>query len=269
MTNAPPRYPDDHAEQLLCEGCGYVLEGSRDRAACPECGKPVAESLPESRVGTPWQQRPSLSAWLLTAWQTVRHPARTFDRVRIDPDARWRDEGLRWDNLIAASFLGVLVLMLGHASSFGEAVLAFGVAVVFAPVVVLPLLALTDLERIGIGFIGQRRGWRIDAVVSRVVCAHASVGWIVATVLSALAYLVSWPVYHAVRRAFSANSRAGGPARPAAPSVWGEFIDWVPMALPFLGFAAGMLAFELLVWIGVRRCKYANRPMVRRPDRPG
>jgi hypothetical protein len=35
---------------LLCERCGYVLEGLDERGACPECGQPIAESLPSRRT---------------------------------------------------------------------------------------------------------------------------------------------------------------------------------------------------------------------------
>ncbi|MEZ6318065.1 MAG: hypothetical protein R3B49_04810 [Phycisphaerales bacterium] len=61
-----PERPWADEYTVLCERCGYVVEGLDPAGACPECGKPIAESLPERRVGTPWQR--ARSAW----WDTHR-----------------------------------------------------------------------------------------------------------------------------------------------------------------------------------------------------
>jgi hypothetical protein len=49
------------------------------------------------------------------------------------------------------------------------------------------------------------------------------------------------------------------------PRNYWPWLRAAAVALPFLGFIAGMLIFETLVYIGVRRCKYAN--WVERPVR--
>lgn len=258
-TDGLDRAGAERANELLCEGCGYVLEGSRSVPACPECGLAVADSMPERRKGTPWQQRPSVGNWLCTSWMTLRHPARTFRAARIDPALRWRDEGLLWDNLAAASVLGLLVLMLGFAGDVFSALGGVATAVVFSPIVVLPLAMLTELERIGIRFFGRRRGWRIDRAASLVVCAHASIGWVIATVLASVGFLVSWPLHDLVRRQYT----------PGAANAYSlDVYRAIPVVMPLLGFFVGLLVFETLVWIGVRACKFANRPQSQVGERP-
>jgi hypothetical protein len=53
MTNAV-RIPED--TDLLCEGCGYVLNGLPADSKCPECGKPAAESAPLHRQLPSWEK---------------------------------------------------------------------------------------------------------------------------------------------------------------------------------------------------------------------
>ncbi len=247
------------ASELLCERCGYVLDGSPVEGACAECGLAIRESLAERRPGSAWQRKPSPWSWMATGWGVVLHPARTFREVRLDPSLRWRDEALLWDNVVAAAFLGLAVLLAGLSDDGAGFVLNMLVAVVFTPVVQLPLLMLTELERIGIGFVGRRRGWRVDRVASGAVCAHASVGWVAATVLGALGYLVSWPVYEVLRKLVGPGGFGPG---GAMGTVIAELVEYVPAALPLVGFGVGMVVFESLVWIGVRGCRFANRPMV-------
>jgi len=41
-----------------CPESGHMLEALPNEPNCPECGKPISESLPERRAGTPWQRKP-------------------------------------------------------------------------------------------------------------------------------------------------------------------------------------------------------------------
>ena len=57
---AGSRYPGSIEElgrpplRPRCEKCGYGLTGLRTTDACPECGRPVAESMPDRRVPSPF-----------------------------------------------------------------------------------------------------------------------------------------------------------------------------------------------------------------------
>ena len=50
MTRLAPTVPAEH--DLLCEGCGYTLNGLPDDSRCPECGKPIEESIGHDREAT-------------------------------------------------------------------------------------------------------------------------------------------------------------------------------------------------------------------------
>lgn len=58
--------PDESV--LLCEGCGYVVSGLPIGGNCPECGKPIAESVGTQRQITEYEQNPGWRSF----WQTTR-----------------------------------------------------------------------------------------------------------------------------------------------------------------------------------------------------
>lgn len=258
--------PDDAIDDrtLLCEDCGYVVEGLPEPGVCPECGTPLAESLPERRVGSPYQQDPSPRNRLRTAVRTLRSPIALYRLVRVD--AR-RCRQLLYRNLLIAALLAWLPSAImwitfaavpsarGHpwsplGSSAGEqaeadwdlASLVIGVAVIGVMLTVAVLRLLVLIEELGLRFFGDRRRWRITRDVALTVCSHASIGWVVGSGLSA---------------AFIALG-AGG-------SILGRR---VPGTMAMLGVMAGsaflgLLVFETLAYIGMRCCRFANRPRER------
>lgn len=134
---------------LLCERCGYVVEGLATEGACPECGRPIAESLPERRVGTPWQQRRGMRSFVRTGLLTIVRPRRVLDLTR--PDAK-------------------------DGRALARRYAAFGVPLwgVF--------LLLTWVEANGLRFFGSRRGFRITEDIAWTVCGHGAVGWAIASI---------------------------------------------------------------------------------------
>ncbi len=52
MARVVPRVPD--ATDLLCESCGYVLNGLPDDGRCPECGASISESRADGRTSPAW-----------------------------------------------------------------------------------------------------------------------------------------------------------------------------------------------------------------------
>lgn len=69
--------PDD----LLCEQCGYALNGLPDTGNCPECGKPIAESTTASPRRPPaWEtgRDRAVGRFEFTALGVLRSPRRFF-----------------------------------------------------------------------------------------------------------------------------------------------------------------------------------------------
>src|SRR5262245_13590148 len=66
---------------LLCEGCGYTLNGLPETGNCPECGKPIAQSVGSQRVIPIWEQAKTLASFWSTSWQIIRRPTHFFQNL--------------------------------------------------------------------------------------------------------------------------------------------------------------------------------------------
>jgi hypothetical protein len=234
---------------LLCETCGYDIGGLPLDAHCPECGQPVRTSLPAARTGSPWQRRASLYSLIATDVACIRRTGEVYSALRIDVSS---GVGLAAANLLISGALVVLPwsgVLIGdpirHAgSTAGRHWVRAAAWVVPLEIVAVAsvLLLLTLLEWVGIQLAARTRGWRLTPAAAWQVCAHATVGWIV-TGLSSWIGLIAW--LNLASLEVGSRGVAGGPLRWAVPVGWAFF---------------GLLVFELLVWVGVRRCRYANPP---------
>ncbi|MEM7628594.1 MAG: hypothetical protein AAF356_04140 [Planctomycetota bacterium] len=213
---------------LLCERCGYVVEGLATDGACPECGKPISESLPERRVGTPWQQKPSFRNLLKTWWMTLRHPKRTLDVMRMHRESSSGLLGASLLLFLALAWVSLLAVWAHFVSEVVSFIAVFFGTLVFAVFGVGIAAVLIATERAGLRFLGRKHGLRITPDASSSICSHGSIGW--AFVAAGLGF---------------ANTGAAQPG-----------LLWVAgLAVALIGF----LFFEWFAWLGLRRCKYANR----------
>ena len=247
--------------ELLCERCGYSIEGLARESACPECGRPVAASLPEARVGSAWQRGPSFGAWLATMRALALHPARTVRTLRIERERSGRFAGvnIKWGALLVAlvataslgagwttrSMPGLEGLAVTGPIGRGElaklGLLYLGVWCLVAAL----LWGLSVVEYLGIRTFGRAHGKRITPTVAGAIVCHATAGWFGAALLVSLGHLLGagmlrWALHHNV-------GLLRGPMMLS------------PGWLPLVGGLAGLLWFEIIVYSGVLTCKFANR----------
>ncbi len=236
---------------ILCENCGYDIGsleprlGAEPGLKCPECAKPIAESLPERRTGSPWQIRASVLSWLMTGAAVLRHPIRVWRTVR---PVRGRLALLSYLNLLVAAFaFGVLVRAEPHGARTDGLAWYIGVPVTSGPIL-LALIVLSHIEWGGIQFFGRRHGWRTSGAVALAVVAHASVGWCIGMPIGALTWLLA-----------SAVGWRGWGSVLVIPYVGPSYRTYWDLSLSVAAVAA-LLAFEALTYLGFRAMRFANHP---------
>lgn len=67
---------------LLCESCGYTLNGLPQEANCPECGVPVVNSTADDGRGlTGFEERPGASSFFATTVAVLLRPHRFYRAI--------------------------------------------------------------------------------------------------------------------------------------------------------------------------------------------
>jgi hypothetical protein len=126
-------------------------------------------------------------------------------------------------------------------------------AAILAPALASTIWILTWIEHVGIRFFAKRRGWRLTRVAAWQICAHASVGWMLAGLFPMLILALGY----SVQRLLGVVPRWTIDLSPVASTPIQINIATAGIAGEVIGFLAGLLIFESLVYVGVRRCRYA------------
>src|SRR4051794_18294163 len=121
MPVAGDRTPPSDTD-LLCERCGYVLNGLPPGSLCPECGTPTAESDPKLRHLPAWEigSKPLPARFLTTTAGVLFRPTRFF-RTLVTRPADDRSATFALVHWFLASLLLALAAY-GHATGFIPAV---------------------------------------------------------------------------------------------------------------------------------------------------
>lgn len=247
----PPTRP---IPTLLCERCGYDLSATPAHAPCAECGRPYHASHPDRRPGSPFQQAPSPVHFVTTTAAALVKPH--GDRIRhregsvfhrglwsvITPEPN-RSIIFAAATLTLAAALAWLILALATpAAALLQPKPAIGFIINAAAILGL----LVSIESLGIQLMGIKNHWRITPPLAAAITAHAAPGWYTAAVLAPAGYLAG----QLINTDFAFGSSNLVSIVFAKP----------PILLASLGFLAGLVHYETLVYLGVRACRYANPP---------
>jgi hypothetical protein len=239
------------SSDLICEGCGYLLNGLPDGNACPECGKPSAESIGSHRLLPEWESplnRPHVRAFFATLSQVIfrptyfyRHlasgqrtplPAASITAARSFARINWLISSLILGMCASAHLLWVM--------GTDERTTMFWIQTpVLAVGVYLFLLGITHIAARLSSWEAAYRGLRLPhPVVLRALHYHAAHYLPVALVAAATILLL---------RPRIANSQTG--------------LHGMSVYLILLSAQIVLSAFYLFVtyWIGMRNIMYANK----------
>src|SRR5687767_13760659 len=87
---------------MLCEGCGYILDGLPNGAKCPECAKQMDESLPDLRRPPAWEER---GAFWETTREVIFRPKRFFRSLNTRGELKRSGGFARWHWIFVALLL--------------------------------------------------------------------------------------------------------------------------------------------------------------------
>ena len=89
MTRIAPIPPAE--SDLLCEFCGYTLNGLDEQSKCPECGMPIAASLGQERQPPIWEWPDGRGVWkalIVTTIPVLLRPTAFFKSITARGNVR-------------------------------------------------------------------------------------------------------------------------------------------------------------------------------------
>jgi hypothetical protein len=181
MSRSSVSVPEE--SDLLCEGCGYILNGLPGEGACPECGTPIAASVGEHRRPPRWEQERIFTAWVKDSREILLHPTRFFTAYasRGSMEAARRFAVAHW--IIIALLLATaayehaiwsLLLMRSLPSDQVPWMLECGMVAMFSQAMVVLLMIVHKLAGKLTAWEANYRGMRMPReVVARALYYHS------------------------------------------------------------------------------------------------
>lgn len=253
MPRVTPRVPE--LSEVLCSSCGYVLNGLVHTGVCPECGKPIVDSLGDDRKPPAWETAEDshrLMGFIRTTMRVILRPAQFYRtlNVRGSIEAARSFAKIHW--LITAGLFGVTAAThavspsgLGAFPDFPDfpggpwALFAF-LAVLLSALTYVGLDLITRLASRLTTWEATYRGIRLPYnIVLRGMFYHAAHYLPVA--LAAMIVVEGYPL---LWRFFSQSL-------PALPMIY-------LYVLCGLVIVSAIYLFQTY-WIGMRNMMYANR----------
>ena len=97
---------------VLCEGCGYTLNGLPETGNCPECGRPIPESVGTHRRLSSFEATGSLRSFLDTTLDVLLRPTAFYSTLRARQDTVRSVTFTNWHRLIASALFALAAF--GH-----------------------------------------------------------------------------------------------------------------------------------------------------------
>jgi hypothetical protein len=242
MARTAPNLPAE--TDLLCEMCGYTLNGLPTDGNCPECGNPVERSLgPSVRQPSAWERDRRFFA---TTAEVIFRPTRFFRQTTTRGDSKAANSFGRIHTAIAAALFagaGILhywgFLELDSSSGQGRVVSFFIYVALFTCTYVAMIWTMRIAARLTT-WEATYRGFRLPIpVVQRGLAFHAAHYLPIAII--ALATTGAYQI--ALKRDWL---------------YWTIHADWYLYVLSGEVVVGAMYLFTTY-WIAMRRMMYANR----------
>jgi hypothetical protein len=172
---------------LLCEKCGYILNGLNPEGNCPECGAPIAPStIANPRQPSSWEQPQTGQAaavrFLATTFAVVFQPTRFYRNItaRDNPAPAQRFARIHW--FLAAVLFGLTSWM--HWAWYEQTIVktpvpstlvSIGFLVELIAITLVLIVLTTNLAVKLTAWEGAHRGYRLPVrVVMRALYFHAA-----------------------------------------------------------------------------------------------
>jgi len=237
---------------LLCERCGYVLDDIDPSGICPECAVPIAASQPRLRNGSPWQQHRSFVKLIRTWFFVFFAPKRCWNQCRIEKTSALSLMG--WGLIVSVLPVTLIYLTIVVYSTFQYAdVETFFYAMMFigiadsAFIVIALVYAAIAVARMK--FWARHRGLRVDSQRAWTVIGHASIG------LS----LIPLSIFLAIASVLTSIVIEDAMSQYGIDFMMIPFIvGIIAYLLVLASIPTGLIVFEVLCSMGMRRVRYRN-----------